>query len=57
MARDLWTSYPDRVFEPIEYSSVDRLVKTMNAKIIRPAEARFAKLVKRKAKTLKVRRA
>jgi hypothetical protein len=56
-ARDLWTSFPDRVFEPIGYSSVERLVKTMDAKIIRPAEARFTKLVKQKAKKLKVRRA
>ena len=56
MLPNLQTKY-DWVLDLIEYSSVDRLVKTMDAKIIRPAEARFAKLVKRKAKTLKVRRA
>jgi hypothetical protein len=56
MARDLSTSYPDRVFELIEYLSVDKLVKTMHAKIIRPAEERFDELVMRRAETLKVRR-
>jgi hypothetical protein len=57
MLQDLRIKHGDWVLQPIEYSSVDRLVKTMDARIIRPAEARFAKLVKRKAKTLKVRRA
>jgi hypothetical protein len=56
MLRDLLISFPDRVFEPIEYPSVDRLVETMDAEIIRPAEARFDKLVVRRAETLRVRR-
>jgi hypothetical protein len=56
MLRDLWTSYRDRVFEPIEYSSVDRLIEKMDAEIIAPAEARFDDLVMRKAETMKVRR-
>ena len=41
MLRDLLTSYPDRVFQPIEYPSVERLIETMDAEIIGPAEARF----------------
>ena len=56
LLRDLLTSYPDRVFQPIEYPSVDRLVETMDAEIIEPAETRFNELVMRRAETLKVRR-
>ena len=56
MLRDLWIRHRDWVFEPIEYSSVERLVETMDAEIIRPAEARFDELVLRRAETLKVRR-
>ena len=56
MLQDLWIKYRDWVFEPIEYSSVDRLVETMDAEIIGPAEARFDELVMRRAETLKVRR-
>jgi uncharacterized protein YjbI with pentapeptide repeats len=56
MLQDLWIKHRDWVFEPIEYSSVDRLVETMDAEIIRPAEARFDELVMRRAETLKVRR-
>jgi uncharacterized protein YjbI with pentapeptide repeats len=56
MLQDLWIKHRDWVFEPIEYSSVDRLVETMDAEIIRPAEARFDELVMRRAEMLKVRR-
>ena len=56
MLRDLLSSYSDRVFQPIEYSSVDRLIETMDAEIIGPAETRFDELVMRRAETLKVRR-
>jgi uncharacterized protein YjbI with pentapeptide repeats len=56
MLQDLWIKHRDWVFEPIEYSSVDRLVETMNAEIIEPAEKRFDELVMRRAETLKVRR-
>ena len=56
MLQDLWIKHRDWVFEPIEYSSVDRLVETMDAEIIRPAEARFNELVMRRAETLRVRR-
>jgi len=30
--KDLWIKHRDGVFEPIEYSSVDRLVETMTRK-------------------------
>jgi uncharacterized protein YjbI with pentapeptide repeats len=57
MLRDLLTSYPDRVFQPIEYPSVDRLIERMDAEIIEPAETRFNELVMRRAETtLMVRR-
>jgi uncharacterized protein YjbI with pentapeptide repeats len=56
MLRDLLTSYPDRVFQPIEYPSVERLVETMDEEIIGPAEARFGELLTRRAETFKVRR-
>jgi hypothetical protein len=56
MLQDLWITHRDWVFEPIEYSSVDRLIETMDAEIIEPAETRFNELVMRRAETLKVRR-
>jgi uncharacterized protein YjbI with pentapeptide repeats len=56
MLQDLWIRYRSWVFEPIEYSSVDRLIETMDTEIIRPAEARSDELVMRRAETLKVRR-
>jgi hypothetical protein len=56
MLQDLWIKHRDWVFEPIEYSSVDRLVETMDAEIIGPAEARFDELVMRRAEALRVRR-
>jgi uncharacterized protein YjbI with pentapeptide repeats len=56
MLRDLLTSYSDRVFQLIEYPSVDRLIETMDAEIIGPAETRFDELVMRRAEKLKVRR-
>jgi uncharacterized protein YjbI with pentapeptide repeats len=52
MLRDLWINHPDRVFEPIYYSSVDALIAALDEKIIKPAEARFVELVKRKAETM-----
>jgi hypothetical protein len=52
MLRDLWINHPDRVFEPIYYSSVDALIASLDEKIIKPAEARFVELVKRKAETM-----
>jgi hypothetical protein len=56
MLQDLWIKHRDWVFEPIEYSSVDRLVETMDAEIIGPAETRSDELVMRRHETLKVRR-
>jgi hypothetical protein len=56
MLQDLWIKHRDWLFEPIEYSSVDRLVETMDAEIIEPAERRFDELVMRRAETLRVRR-
>jgi hypothetical protein len=52
MLEDLWINYPDRVFKTIHYSSVDALIASLDAEIIRPAEARFAKLVRRKGETM-----
>jgi hypothetical protein len=47
MVQDSWINYPDRVFRPIHYSSVDALIASLDEKIIRLAEARFVELVKR----------
>ena len=52
MLQDLWINHPDRVFEPIYYSSVDALIASLDEKIIQPAEARFVELVRRKAETM-----
>jgi uncharacterized protein YjbI with pentapeptide repeats len=56
MLQDLWIKHRDLVFEPIEYSSVDRLIETMDAEIIQPAEARFDELVMRRAEKPTVRK-
>jgi hypothetical protein len=47
--RDLQINYPDRVFKVIRYPSVDRLVEVLDSKLVKPAQARFAQLLKRKA--------
>jgi hypothetical protein len=52
MLQDLWINHPDRVFRTIHYSSVDALTASLDEKIIKPAEARFVELVKRKAETM-----
>ena len=52
MMPDLWSKHRDWVFEPLYYSSVDALVASLDEKIIRPAEARFVELLKRKADTM-----
>jgi uncharacterized protein YjbI with pentapeptide repeats len=52
MLQDLWSKHRDWVFEPIYYSSPDALIASLDEKIIRPAEARFVELVKRKADTM-----
>jgi uncharacterized protein YjbI with pentapeptide repeats len=53
MLQDLWIKHRDWVFEPIYYSSVDALVGSLDEKIIRPAERRFADLLARKAERMK----
>jgi hypothetical protein len=52
MLQDLWMKHRDWVFEPIYYSSVDALIASLDEKIIKPAEARFVELVKRKAEAM-----
>jgi hypothetical protein len=56
MLQDLWIKHRDWVVEPFEYPSVDRLVETMDAEIIEPAETRFNELVLTRAQTVPVRR-
>ena len=53
MLQDLWIKHRDWVFEPIYYSSVDNLIASLDEKIIKPAEVRFAELLARKAETMK----
>jgi predicted site-specific integrase-resolvase len=43
----------DWVFEPLYYSSLDKLVGALDKEIIEPAEMRFDELVIRKAETMK----
>ena len=52
MLQDLSINHPDRVFKTIHYSSVDALIGSLDEKIIRPAEARFVELQRRKAETM-----
>jgi uncharacterized protein YjbI with pentapeptide repeats len=52
MLQDLWIKHREWVFEPIYYSSVDALIASLDEKIIKPAEARFIELLKRKADTM-----
>jgi Pentapeptide repeats (8 copies) len=56
MLGDLWINYPDRVFQPIEYPSVDRLIEVLDTEIIGPAETRFNELLLRKAERMTTRR-
>jgi hypothetical protein len=52
----LWIKDREWVFEPIEYSSVDRLIAAFDSEIIRPAEVRFNEPVLGKAERMKTRR-
>jgi hypothetical protein len=54
MLNDLWIKYPAWVFEPIRYSSLDRLVGVLDEKIIKPARARFDELIARKAQRMTI---
>ena len=53
MLEDLWIQHRDWVFEPLYYSSLDALVGALDEKIIKPAKARFAELLARKAEKMK----
>jgi hypothetical protein len=53
MLQDLWIKHRDWVFEPIYYSSVDALIGSLDEKIIKPAEVRFAELLVRKGERMK----
>ena len=53
MLQDLWIKHREWVFQPIYYFSVDALIASLDEKIIRPAEARFAELLARKAETMR----
>jgi uncharacterized protein YjbI with pentapeptide repeats len=53
MLQDLWIKHREWMFEPIHYSSVDALIASLDEKIIKPAEVRFAELLARKAETMK----
>jgi hypothetical protein len=52
MLQDLWIKHRDWVFEPIYYSSVEALIGSLDEKIVRPAQARFAELLRRKAERM-----
>jgi len=56
MFTDLWIKYGEWVRRPISYSSVDRLIKGLDAEIVRPAEKMFVRLLARKAKKLRVKK-
>jgi hypothetical protein len=53
--QDLWVKHRKWVFEPIHYSSVDGLVRGLDAAIIRPALTRSAELMARKAEQYRIR--
>ena len=53
MLEDLWIQHRDWVFEPLYYSSLDALVGALDEKIIKPAKARFAELLAKKAEKMK----
>ena len=55
MFRDLWIKHREWVFDPIRYPSVDRLIEVLDTEIVRPAQARFADLLARKAEQLGVK--
>ena len=55
MFQDLWVKHREWVFEPIQYSSVDALVRGLDAAIVRPALERSAELMARKAEKHRIR--
>jgi hypothetical protein len=50
LLESLRTEHSDRVLRAFRYSSLDALVEALDEKIIKPAEARFAKLQGKKAR-------
>ncbi len=55
MFQDLWVKYREWVFEPIQYSSVDSLMRGLDEAILGPALARSAELMVRKAERYRIR--
>lgn len=55
MFRDLWIKHREWVLDPIRYPSVDRLIEVLDTEIIRPAQAKFAELLARKAQELRIK--
>jgi uncharacterized protein YjbI with pentapeptide repeats len=53
MLEGLWIQHREWVFEPLYYSSPDALIGALDEKIIKPATARFAELLARKAEKMK----
>jgi hypothetical protein len=56
MLKDLWIKHGDWVLDPIQYSSLDRLVGALDKEIIEPAEVRFAELLEMRTKSMIVKR-
>jgi uncharacterized protein YjbI with pentapeptide repeats len=54
MLRDLQHNHPDRVSPVIRYSSVDKLIEVLDAKIIAPANETYNRLLARKAEQLRI---
>lgn len=54
MLKDLQRKH-DWVFKTLRYSSLDRLIKTMDEEIIKPAEAKFKQLLARRAEPIEDR--
>jgi hypothetical protein len=55
MFKDLWIKYKQWVFPPIEYASVEELLRGLDKGIIDPAQERFKELVIERAKEMPVR--
>jgi hypothetical protein len=55
MFTDLWIKHREWVLDPIRYPSVQHLIEVLDTEIVRPAQARFADLLVRKAEKLRVK--
>jgi hypothetical protein len=51
MLEDLQRKH-DWVFRTLRYSSIDRLIETMDEEIVGPAEAKFKQLLQRRAEPI-----